>query len=82
MTIRQTLKRWGNGQAVRLPKKLVEAARLGEDAELTIRLEGRSIILTPVNDPNSLPAMLSGVTPEAVGGEINWGNDVGAERIS
>lgn len=81
MNITQTLEKWGNSQGVRLPKKVVEAARLRENSRLAVSLRGRSIVLTPVNDDDSLEAMLVGVTPQAVGGEFNLGIDVGAERI-
>ncbi|KKU44393.1 MAG: hypothetical protein UX60_C0007G0017 [Berkelbacteria bacterium GW2011_GWA2_46_7] len=81
MNITQTLEKWGNSQGVRLPKKVVEAARLRENSRLAVSLRGRSIILTPVNDDSNLEMMLAGVTPQAVGGEFNLGPDVGAERI-
>lgn len=81
MNITQSLKKWGNGQGVRLPKRVIEAAKLQEDSRLEISLRGRSIILTPVSDEDSLEAILDGVTPEIVGGEFDWGADVGKERI-
>ncbi|MDP3992914.1 MAG: AbrB/MazE/SpoVT family DNA-binding domain-containing protein [bacterium] len=81
MNITQSLKKWGNGQGVRLPKQVVAAARLGENSRLEISLRGRSIVLTPVSEEHTLEAMLAGVTPEAVGGEFDLGTDVGAERI-
>jgi antitoxin MazE len=79
MDITQTLKKWGNGQGVRLPKKVMRAAKIELDAELKVSLKGRSIVLTPVGESNNLTAMLSGVTPRDIGGEQNWGVDVGAE---
>ena len=82
MNITQTLEKWGNSQGVRLPKKVLEVARLRRDSRLAISLRGRSIVLTPINDDGSLDTMLAGVTPQAVGGEFNLGADVGAERIS
>ena len=82
MNITQTLEKWGNSQGVRLPKKVLEAARLRRDSRLAISLRGRSIVLTPINDDGSLDTMLADVTPQAVGGEFNLGSDVGAERIS
>lgn len=81
MNITQTLEKWGNSQGVRLPKKVIEAARLRLNSPLQISLKGRSIVLTPVAETNRLEAMLTGVTPKLVGGEENWGNDVGRERL-
>lgn len=81
MNITQSLKKWGNGQGIRLPKSVVAAARIREDSRLAISLRGRSIVLTPVPNSSDLEAMLTGVTPRAVGGEFDLGADVGAERI-
>ncbi len=81
MNITQSLEKWGNSQGVRLPKKVVKAAQLKLNAPLEVTIMGRSIVLTPVSSTSRLEAMLSGVTPEMVGGEMNWGSDVGLERI-
>ena len=81
MFITQSLKKWGNGQGIRLPKKVVEAARLRQDSQLAISLRGRSIIITPIPDESTLEAILSGVTPQSIGGELDLGSDVGAEKI-
>lgn len=81
MNITQVLKKWGNGQGIRLPKKVVQAARLNLNSQLEISMRGRSIILTPTGDKNTLESMLTGVTPGIVGGEYDWGSDVGAEKL-
>ncbi|MBI2589129.1 AbrB/MazE/SpoVT family DNA-binding domain-containing protein [Candidatus Saccharibacteria bacterium] len=83
MNITQNLQKWGNSAGVRLPKKVVEAARLKPNQTLDISLKGRSIILTPVDEDNSftLEAMLKGVTPESIHPLVDWGPDVGAEII-
>ena len=31
---------------------------------------------------NNLEAMLAGVTPELIGGELDWGMDVGFEKLN
>lgn len=48
MQLKQYLRRWGNGRAVRLPKEVLRAVDLQEGQSLAIHLEGRSIILTPL----------------------------------
>ena len=82
MNITQYVCQWGNGTAVRLPKKVLEAAKVHLGQELTVHLEGRSIVLTPIekHEAPTLESLLNGVTPKKVGGEIGWGDDWGLER--
>jgi antitoxin MazE len=79
----QSLQKWGNSSGVRIPKKIIKAAKLKDNQLLTVSLNGQSIILTPVKPTNefTLEKMLEGVTPENVHGEFAWGPDVGAEII-
>ena len=82
MNITQSLQKWGNGTGVRLPKKVVDAAHIHINQPLEVSIRGKSIVLTPVanQDGTSLEALLQGVTPELVSGELSWGEDVGAEQ--
>jgi antitoxin MazE len=43
--------RIGNSRGVRIPKPLLEEAGLMGDVE--INLEGRSLVITPINDPRA-----------------------------
>ncbi len=80
----QSLQKWGNSAGVRLPQKIIKAAKLSLNQELIVSLNGNSIMLTPLQPNNdlTLEKMLIGVTPENVHGEINLGADVGAEIIN
>jgi len=82
MEITRSLQKWGNGTGVRIPKKVVQAAKLRINQPLVVSLQDYSIVLTPVLDKDnlSLESMLEGVTPDLVSGELNWGEDVGAEK--
>ncbi len=83
MNITQSLQKWGNGTGVRIPKKVIEAAKLKINQPLEVSLKGKSIVLTPVdNDKDfTLESMLKGVTPGNVHLAVDWGPDVGAEVI-
>ena len=87
MQVTQKTKDWGNSKAVRLPKKVLQAARWKQDQELAIGVKGRLIVLTPIDMHKTdkklptLEALLEGVTPEKVQGEIDWGVDRGKEII-
>ncbi|MGO8672748.1 MAG: AbrB/MazE/SpoVT family DNA-binding domain-containing protein, partial [Capsulimonadaceae bacterium] len=43
------LVKWGNSQAVRIPKAILEQCNLGEGEELEIRVENGQIWLEPLN---------------------------------
>ena len=81
MNITLSLQKWGNGTGVRIPKKVVQAAKLHINQPLSVVLQDDAIVLTPVKDSElTLESMLRGVTPGQVGGELDWGEDVAAER--
>ena len=82
MNVTQSIQKWGNGTGVRLPKKVLVAAHLKVNQPLAISLKGSSIILTPLDEVGeiTLSGLLKGVTPSLIGGEVDWGKDIGAER--
>lgn len=83
MNITRSLQKWGNGTGVRLPKKVIEAAHLQLHQELQVTLRGGSIVLSPLPpslETTALTDLLKGVTPKDIGGELEWGVDIGAER--
>lgn len=82
MNVTQTLQKWGNGTGIRIPKKVLQAANLQVNQTLVVSLQNDSIVLTPLEDEKklSLKAMLRGVTPALVAGELEWGEDIGAEK--
>ena len=79
MEITQSLEKWGNNQRVTLPKRVVEAVKVRINQPLAVTIKGRSIILTPVETEPTLAELLMGVTPEIIGGEMDWGPNVGRE---
>jgi len=83
MNVTLKLQKWGNSSGVRLPKKVIDAAKLDDNQEFTVVIQDGSILLTPIKPHQefTLEHMLQGVTPEMVGGEIYWGPDVGKEII-
>jgi antitoxin MazE len=82
MNIIQTLQQWGNSTAVRLPKRILQEARLEPYQKVRIAVQDGSILLTPLDHPSKLEQLLENVTPERVGGELEWGPDMGAEEYA
>ena len=82
MNITQNLQKWGNSTGVRIPKKVITAAKMQPDQIVSISLRGKSIVLTPVDEGDfTLKDMLLGVTPASTHPEIDWSSDIGAEKI-
>ena len=67
-----TVKKWGNSAAVRLPAKVVHAARVGIEQRVEVRVEGRKIVLDPAIEADNLDALLAQITPENVHHEIDY----------
>jgi len=81
----QHVQKWGNSTGVRLPKKVLQAAKWQHDQAVSIDVHGSAITLRPVRPAKStsptLAQLLKGVTPEKAGGELDWGVDRGREII-
>jgi len=73
------LVKWGNSQAVRIPKSILEQSNLREGEELEIRVENGYIWLEPVRRRPTLEALVKKITPENRHGEQDWGKPVGNE---
>lgn len=75
------IRKWGNSLAVRLPKALAEKSQLGEGSDVSLKLQGKNIILYPfVNKPHyTLEELVKGITKKNRHEEINWGPPRGKE---
>jgi antitoxin MazE len=66
--------------AVRLPKSVLEAARLKAGDQLEIEVRDRTIVIQPVADKPTLDGLLAGITPENLHPATDWGGPVGKEE--
>jgi antitoxin MazE len=71
--------KWGNSQAVRLPKTVLQQAHVREGDELTIRVEGQTIALEPATPEITLEGLLAGITAKNRHTAQDWGRPVGNE---
>ncbi|HYM08430.1 MAG TPA: AbrB/MazE/SpoVT family DNA-binding domain-containing protein [Terriglobales bacterium] len=78
-TIRAQLVKWGNSQAVRIPKTVVEQARLQEGDELKIQVLGGRITIEPLSPKVTLQSLVAGITPKNRHPEQDWSKRVGKE---
>jgi antitoxin MazE len=73
--------KWGNSLAVRIPKPVVEEARLKEGDSLEIEAaEGRVELRRATKIP-TLSQLVSQITPENRYAEISTGAEVGREVV-
>jgi antitoxin MazE len=76
------IQKWGNSQGLRLPKQVLEDARIavGDDVDVTSR-DGM-IVIAParrVRGKQSLKELVSRIPENYEPGEVNWGEPVGKE---
>jgi len=77
--IRSQLVKWGNSQAVRIPKIAIEQANLQPGDELEIRVQEGRILITPLNPKMTLESLVAGITPKNRYPEQDWVKPVGRE---
>lgn len=77
-----TVKKWGNSASIRIPAGIMEAARLRLDDQVDVREEGGIIVIDPVRTQEyDLAKLLTGITPENLHDEANFGAPVGQEFL-
>ena len=74
--------KWGNSLAIRIPKPVVEKARLkeGDSLEVEAAAEGLVELRRPAKIP-TLAQLVSQITTENRYGEISTGGEVGKEVV-
>ncbi|MFZ0312520.1 MAG: AbrB/MazE/SpoVT family DNA-binding domain-containing protein [Candidatus Korobacteraceae bacterium] len=74
--------KWGNSVAVRLPKPVIEQARLKEGDSLEIEVAGDGRVeLRRASKIPTLAQLVAQMTPENRYGEISTGSEVGKEIV-
>ena len=74
--------RWGNSLAIRIPKSVVEQAKLkeGDALEIEAASEGRLEVHRPSKIP-TLTQLVAEITPENRYAEVSTGAAVGKETV-
>jgi antitoxin MazE len=78
-----TLTQWGNSLGLRIPTEGVQRLGLKAGEAVSVEIGDEAITIRPVQQRRrwTLDALLEGVTPEIVGGEVDWGGPVGKELL-
>ncbi len=75
------LAKWGNSLAVRLPKNILDAAKMKEGDILELQVvEDGSLLIKPTAKKYDLDDLLAGFTAENRHPESDWGAPVGGEE--
>jgi antitoxin MazE len=75
------MSKWGNSLAIRIPKAVAEKARIKEGDSVEIKADRGRIELRRAERIPTLEELVAQITPENRHGEIDWGPDVGREKI-
>lgn len=79
-----TIQKWGNSDAVRLPKKLLESLKLKTNDKVEAKIDNNSIVIEKIKPHKSLKERYfefyqSNNIPEYHSEEVDWGLPVGEE---
>jgi antitoxin MazE len=77
----QSLKKWGNSPAVRIPAAVMEAARLSLNQPVEVRAENGRVIIEPATQSYALADLLAGITPDNHHVEADFGVPQGRELL-
>ncbi len=73
---------WGNSQGLRIPKRILEDARVSVGDEVDVTVKDGVIVIAPlrrVRGRRNLQALVSRIPKNYKAGEIDWGKPVGNE---
>lgn len=77
----QSLKKWGNSPAVRIPAAVMEAAHLTLGQPVEVRADNGRVIVEPAAPAYDLAALLAAITPENRHAEADFGAPQGRESL-
>lgn len=74
-----TIQKWGNSQAVRIPKALLEKAKLGNNDKVKIRVENGNLVISPVKQHKTLKERIAEYNGDYRCNEWDTGKPLGKE---
>ena len=75
-----TIQKWGNSQGIRIPRFILDAAKLSTDEMVEINVtDGKIVIRKAVECKKSIEELFEGFDGEYNETEIDWGKPVGNE---
>lgn len=74
-----TIQKWGNSQAVRLPKAILEMVELRENDKVEIKVENGNLVIVPVKKHKTLKERLVEYKEDYICSEWDIGKPMGKE---
>jgi antitoxin MazE len=76
----QTISKWGNSLAIRIPAAAADSVGLSEGSEVEIKVKAGALVVSPTRKRSyDLKELVDQITPENRHGLIDWGKPVGKE---
>jgi antitoxin MazE len=75
-----TIQKWGNSQAVRLPKAILEMADIHENDQVEIKVKDGNVIIIPVKKHRTLEERIAEYKGDYQCSEWDTGKPVGKEE--
>jgi antitoxin MazE len=76
-----TIQKWGNSQAVRIPKAILEIADMGENDRVELSVENGKILITPVKKHKPLQERIADYKGDYSCSEWDTGKPMGKEVL-
>jgi len=77
--VRAQVVSWGNSQALRIPKAMLDEMQIKEGDEVEMMVDNGRLTVRPLYPALTLESLLAAITPENCHKEIDWGKPVGNE---
>lgn len=77
--LRAQIVSWGNSQALRIPREVLDALQIREGDEVEMVVEKGRLTVQPVNPKLTLESLVAAITPQNCHEELDWGKPVGNE---
>lgn len=77
-----SIQRWGNSQGIRIPKYLLDAAKLTTSDTITVRAENDMLIIekaAPTTAHKTIKELFADFDGEYKPQEVDWGEQAGKE---
>ena len=71
--------KWGNSLALRLPRHVIEEAKLHEGSPVALVVRAGEVVVTPVRKKYKLDALLAQMDDSHKAAEVDWGAAEGEE---
>lgn len=71
--------KWGNSLALRLPRHVLEEAKLEEGSPVDLIVRDGAVVVTPVRKKFKLDALLAQMDESHKAAEVDWGEAQGEE---